>query len=191
MLKNSESSYGSVNKWLHWIMALWFLLAIAIIFYLTWGHTEGPIPHLNYHKVVGFTILLPVAFRIYWRLTNPQPKLPSGMPVWQTRLSRFSHSFLYFLMVVMPLSGWFGNGGGVDYGVFQIPPFRTTALAEWLVATSGIPWPKWDYFFDSFHYRVVGPYVFIPLVLMHASAAIYHHVVQKDDVLTKMLPEKS
>ena len=29
-----------------------------------------------------------------------------------------------------------------------------------------------------------------PLVLVHVGAAVYHHVVQKDDVLRRMLPGK-
>lgn len=189
MLRNTESSYGSVNKWLHWVMAIWFLLAYLVIYYLAWGHGDGPVPGLNYHKAVGFAILIPLVFRIYWRLTNPEPKLPAGMPDWQVRLSRLSHFLLYFFMISMPLSGYFGNGGGVDYGFIQIPGFSRTGLALWLVEVTGIPWPAWNTFFDGFHYGIVGPYVFWVLVAVHASAAVYHHVVQKDDVLTRMLPD--
>src|SRR5688572_6088300 len=113
MLRNTESSYGSFAKLLHWLMALWVLAAYLIIIYLTWEHTEGLIPGLNYHKVVGFTILIPLVFRVIWRLTNPEPKLPDTMPLWQRRVSRLSHLLLYFFMFAMPISGYLGNGGGV------------------------------------------------------------------------------
>lgn len=191
MLRNTEESYGSLTKWLHWLMAAWFLVAVAIILYLTWDHTEGPVPHLNYHKVVGFTILVPLCFRLVWRWTNPEPRLPAGMPGWQVRISRLSHVLLYVLMFAMPVSGYLGNGGGVDYGLFRIPAFRSTGVAEWLVATTGIEWPRWDVFFDTFHYRIVGPYVFSSLVALHVSAALFHHFVQKDTVLKRMLPSRN
>jgi len=60
MYRNTTTAYGSVAKVLHWLMALWFLLACLIILYLTRDHTEGPVPGLNYHKVVGFSLLLPL-----------------------------------------------------------------------------------------------------------------------------------
>ena len=190
MLRNTAETYGSIAKWLHWIMALWFLVAVAIILYLTHDHTEGPVPHLNYHKVVGFTILVPLCFRLYWRLTNPEPELPAGLPRWQVRVSRLSHRLLYVLMFAMPISGYLGNGGGVDYGVFRIPAFRSTGLAAWLVEVTGTEWRQWDVFFDTFHYRIVGPYVFSTLVAVHVGAALFHHFVQKDEVLKRMWPGK-
>ena len=94
MLRNIETTYGSVTKFLHWLMAAWIVTAYVVIIWLTWGHTEGLIPGLNYHKVVGFTILLPFIVRIVWRLCNPAPALPGGMPPWQARLSRLSHGFV-------------------------------------------------------------------------------------------------
>lgn len=186
MWKNSATAYGSVARFLHWLMAAWILVAAVVIIYLTWGHTGGVIPGLNYHKAIGFAILVPFALRIVWRLFNPQPALPADMPRWQTMLSRCTHFLLYFLMIAMPLSGYFGNFGGVDYGIFRIPPFWRTDLAAWIFSTFNISPEAWDLFFDSFHYRIVGPYILPALVAVHACAAVYHHVVKKDDVLKRM-----
>jgi cytochrome b561 len=91
-------------------------------------------------------------------------------------------------MFAMPVSGYLGNFGGVDYGLFQVPPFRTTGIASWIFATFDVTPEQWDVFFDTFHYRIVGPYVFSTLIVAHASAAVVHHVVQKDNVLRRMLP---
>jgi len=188
VLRNTEATYGSLAKWLHWGMALWFLVAYVIIIYITWGK-EGPFSNTNPHKVVGFSILVPLAIRAYWRWTNPAPKLPSGMPGWQVRVSHLSHYFLYFLMLAMPLSGYFSNGGGVNYGIFRIPGFGRTRIAAWIFETFGITYEQWDAFWNVFHYGIVGPWIFSGLVILHASAAIYHHVVQKDNVLLRMLPD--
>jgi cytochrome b561 len=187
MPSNIGPSYGSVAKLLHWLMAAWIVTAYVVIIWLTWGHTEGLIPGLNYHKVVGFTILVPFIVRVVWRLWNGAPALPDGMPLWQARLSRLTHASLYFLMIAMPLTGYLGNFGGVDYGLFRVPPFARTELARWIFATFDITGQQWDVFFDTFHYRIVGPYVFPTVVAVHVGAALYHHVVLKDNVLRRML----
>jgi cytochrome b561 len=188
MLKNSLSSYGSVAKWLHWLIAGWVLAAYVIILYLDWRSDAFPLPGLNYHKAVGFSILIPVVLRIVWRFVSPPPRLPAGMPGWQRRVSGVSHFLLYFLLLAMPLSGYFGNGGGVDYGFFRVPPFSRTALAAWLNDFAGFTFAKQDTFFDTVPYGVVGPYIFSVLILFHVGAAIWHHAVQKDDILQRMLP---
>lgn len=191
MLRNTDTSYGSVAKFLHWLMALWILVAYLVITWLTWDHQEGPIAGLNYHKAVGFTILVPLAMRVAWRLANPQPRLPEGMPRWQVVASGCSHFLLYALLLAMPVSGYLGNFGGVDYGFFQVPPFWQTPLAGWIFETFGISPQAWDRFFDTFHYRIVGPYIFPVVILLHAGAAFYHHLVQKDAVLRRMLPQRA
>ena len=177
-------------RWLHWLIAIWVLAAYLIILYLTGRSDQFPLPGLNYHKVVGFSILVPVLLRIFWRLSNPAPKLPEGMPRWQRRISGLSHFILYFLLLAMPLSGYIGNGGGVDYGFFHVTAFMNTPMAAWINDSLGIPYSQLNDFFDRFHYGIVGPCVFWVLILVHAGAAIYHHVVQKDDVLTRMLSGK-
>jgi cytochrome b561 len=191
MLRNSLSTYGSVAKWLHWLIAAWVLAAYAIIVYLDWRSDEFPLPGLNYHKAVGFTILIPLTLRIVWRFVSPPPLLPAAMPIWQRRVSGLSHFLLYFLLLAMPLSGYFGNGGGVDYGFLRVPPFSRTAISAWLNDSVGFTFAEQNDVFDAFHYGIVGPYVFWVLILFHAAAAIYHHVVQKDDILKRMLPGKS
>ncbi len=187
-MPRNPSAYGSVAKVLHWLMAVWIVTAYVVIIWLTWDHTEGLIPGLNYHKVVGFTILVPFVGRLVWRLVNGAPALPDGMPLWQVRLSRLTHAALYFLMIAMPVTGYLGNFGGVDYGIFRVPAFARTEIAAWIFDTFDITLQQWDVFFDTFHYRIVGPYVFPTVVALHVGAAVYHHVVLKDNVLRRMLP---
>ncbi len=191
MLKNSRSSYGSVAKWLHWLIALWVLAAYLIILYLKSQSDAFPLPGLNIHKVVGFSILVPVLLRLYWRATNIQPALPDHMPRWQRRASGLSHGFLYFFLIAMPVTGYLGNGGGVDYGAFRIPPFLGSPVSAWIYDMVGISDSQWDTFFDTLHYGIMGPWLFWMLIAVHAGAAIWHHHVQKDDVFKRMLPGRN
>jgi cytochrome b561 len=43
---------------------------------------EGPLrsPIIRIHKAVGASILIFIVLRLWWRLTNPSPKLPQSMP---------------------------------------------------------------------------------------------------------------
>lgn len=188
MLRNTATCYGSVARFLHWLMALWLLAAYAIIIFLKWKSTEFPLPGLNWHKVVGFSILLPYALRLAWRLYDPPPPLPATVPRWQARASHVSHALLYLLMVAMPVTGYLGNGGGVDYGIFQIPAFMRSELAARLFETLGITMQQWDKFFDTIHYGITGPYLLPALIAAHVGAALHHRFVQRDDVLRRMLP---
>ena len=38
MLRNTAFSYGSVAKFLHWLMAAWIVTAYVVIIWLTWDH---------------------------------------------------------------------------------------------------------------------------------------------------------
>ena len=78
------------------------------------------------------------------------------------------------------------------------PEFRLDASVGYLDASpacrrsrpalSSYTFAQQDKFFDAIHYGVVGPYIFRVLILFHAGAAVWHHVVQKDDILKRVLP---
>ena len=194
MFRNTNTQYGSVAKWLHWLTALLFLAAYVGIYFFHWFlDEEGPMrsPFISFHKGVGFSVLVFFVLRLYWRLTNPNPKLPEAMPGWQIKASHCVHFLLYFFMLAMPLSGYIGNRSGVNYGFFSITSFRDTGLGIWIADLFNSDWTILEVPFDYFHYNIAGPYLLWMLIAAHAGAAIYHHVVHKDDVLTRMLPEKS
>lgn len=194
MLKNSETSYGSVAKWLHWITALLFLLSYVFVYYLIWfvDHDDRQTYSYvqNYHKAIGFSVLIFFFLRIYWRAVNPNPKLPDHMPWWQKKASHAMHYLLYFLMIAMPVSGYLGNGSGVNYGFFRIDGFRRTPIGSWILEKLDLTWQQWQAPFDYFHYGLVGPNILWVLISAHILAALYHHFIEKDDVLTNMLPSK-
>ncbi len=90
----------------------------------------------------------------------------------------------------MPISGYIGNGVGVSYGIFQVTPFQDTLVGQWILAALGVTYEQLEVPFDTFHYRISGPFIVWVLVLVHVIAALYHHAVLKDEVLTRMLPGK-
>jgi cytochrome b561 len=84
---------------------------------------------------------------------------------------------LYVLMFSIPFSGWlFNSASGYPLQWFKL--FNLPALAGRDVGLAGIAAGIHEY----------GFWLLVALVALHAGAAVYHHVVQRDDTLTRMLP---
>ena len=92
-------------------------------------------------------------------------------------LAVVTHGLLYGLLVVIPLSGWlYSSATGVQVvylGLFPLPDVvpKDKALAALL---------------RSVH--VTLNFTLLALVCIHAVAALKHHFVDRDAVLTRMLP---
>jgi len=179
MIRNTFTSYGVVSKLLHWLI---FFLLIGM---LTLGFFLEDIPKdyqgaiYNLHKVTGVTILFLMLIRLSWTLTNIKPLLPLDTPVWQRIAERIVHYSLYFFIILMALAGWVGSSAVRKYphiGGFTIefPVPESTVLK--------------DFSFDI-HYYVA--FIIIGLISIHVLAALYHHFIKRDNVLRRMLRERS
>ncbi|MCU0840938.1 MAG: cytochrome b [Thiobacillaceae bacterium] len=170
--------YTGIAQALHWLMAVLILAALP----LGWVMTEMDLSPLklrlySWHKWLGVTVFMLAVLRLAWRATHPAPALPAGMPGWQRAAAGISHALLYLLMLAIPLSGWLMSSAKgfqtVWFGVLPIPDLlgRDEALGEWLNAA-----------------HVWLTYALAALLLAHVAAALKHHFVDRDDVLTRMLP---
>ncbi len=168
--------YGSVAKWLHW------LIAAIVIVMLIFGRTLESMPiaerteMIMGHSGLGTLVLVLMLVRLAWRLGHPPP--PSvDMPGWQERLSAFAHRAFYVLLLLQPLLG-IGQATVIDYPVVAFGLIDYSALAEHSTGT-----------FRVFHIaHSVNAWLLSVLVVVHAGAALFHHFFQKDDVLRRMLP---
>lgn len=161
---------------LHWLMALGIIAMLAIGFTLDSFALPTKFQLIQFHKSLGLTILLLAVLRLTWRFTNPAPMLPPTMPTWQKAIAHASHWLLYALMFLMPLSGWvMSDFAGYHPSLFglQIPILveHDPASAKILAQRHGqMAW------------------LLVALLAAHVGAALYHHFVQKDDILRRMLP---
>jgi cytochrome b561 len=177
-LKNTRDRWGSVSKLLHWTTLL-------LLVWIGWlGLTMGDLPNgpgkiatYALHKSIGITILTLAAIRIAWRLYAGAPDPIPGSPRWQERIASLTHLALYGLLLAMPLSGWILNSASGFplqwFGLFNLPAItgkdhELHELAEYIHE-----WLFW---------------AMATLVVLHASAAFYHHLFQRDATLARMLP---
>jgi cytochrome b561 len=175
---NRSARYTGTAIALHWIAALLILGNLAFGLYMVdLPLSPAKLRYYSWHKWVGVTVFLLSAVRLLWRLSHPAPSLAVSMPHWQRKAANASHILLYVLFFAAPLSGWlFSSAAGfptVYLGLVQIPDLvsKNRELADALkvvhrVATGSLG----------------------SLALIHAAAAVKHHVIDRDDVLARMLP---
>lgn len=129
--------------------------------------------YFNLHKSFGITLLLLIAFRVYWRLSHAAPELLSTMQEWQKKATNIAHKGLYILMVAMPVSGVimaaYSKYGVKWFGIKLIAGVDNTPMRE---------------LFQETH-EVIGV-ILLTVIVIHVAAAIKHKVVDKDEVMKRM-----
>lgn len=180
-IKNTKYSYGSVTKFLHWLIFLLVLGMVIAGFFMGDISDKGLKSQVfTIHKLTGLTILGLMFIRLIWALMNPKPMLPDGTKRWERLAEHLGHGLLYLLLIAMPLSGWLmSTAAGYSpsfFGLFSIPmPF--VAKSDMLKHLGG-----------DMHEIIA--WVIVAVVSIHIIAALRHHFVNKDDVLLRMMPEK-
>ena len=170
--------YTSTAMALHWLIAVMILFSVSVGLYMT-GLKFSPekLKLYNWHKWAGVTIFTLVLIRCAWRLTHVAPLPPPRMPAWQRHAGNASHYLLYALMIVIPLSGWLMSSAKgfqtMYFGVIPLPDLldKSQELGDTL---------------QQIHKTL--NYALIAIVVLHAAAALKHQLLDKDDVLKRMLP---
>ncbi len=189
-IKNTNHAYGSIAKWLHWLIAFLFLCSYAAVKYRHWFTEEETSENwtaLQLHLSVGITIAVLVSLRIIWRLLNrvPDPELGSAFAHMAAKLGHYA---LYAMMILMPLTGYIGTGVNTEYFfLFDIIKFEDTQAFTTLVANGlNMTFKEFEKPIDYIHKELGGELLVLVLIFGHILAALYHHLVKKDRTLKKM-----
>lgn len=180
-VKNTVQHFGLVSIILHWFMALLIIIMLALGFSIAALPAQG-VDLLKgklifIHKELGVLVLTLVACRLIWRLFNTVPELSTHIPSWQKFAARSVHIALYGFMFALPITGWCMSsaaGFSVSYfGLFDLP---------FIVTPSGV---KANLFLEIHKWLAYG---LIATLVIHTGAALWHHFIDKDDTLKKILP---
>ena len=173
--------YTRTAKALHWLMAILFFGLLALGFYM---HDLPLSPDKlkldSWHKWAGVSAFLLVWFRLFWRVTHRPPALPDSMPRVMQVAAHAGHFLLYALMLAIPLSGWLMSSAKgfqtVWFGILPIPDLlnKNKELGDLL---------------QTVHMSL--NLLFVATIVGHVGAALKHHFIDKDDILTRMLPVHS
>jgi len=203
--RNTIDAYGSVSMLFHWITAAMFIASYVIAYYVIWivdpetsvkpplfgllPNGDRVVPILNVHWVLGISIGMLVLPRLLLRLFGTRPQA-LGHSRAEVLAADIAHWALYLLLIVMPLSGYMNTYDATDFGLFAIPAFKDTALFSSISSALGVTWPEVEKVMEAIH-RFTGKWIGWPLVLIHVSAALFHHWVRKDAALARMLPART
>jgi cytochrome b561/polyisoprenoid-binding protein YceI len=192
----SEQRYASVAIVLHWAIAAAILSNLIVGWWMKNAIGDNAtqaraIAAFQLHKSVGLTVLLLTALRLLWRFTHKPPPLPAGMARWERFSAKTTHWAFYILMVLVPLSGWtyvssqWAQGKPLSvptlwFGLFQVPHlFDARAMTD--AARAAV-----SERYAAAHYYLA--WSMTSLFVLHVAAALKHHFLNRDRVLTQMLP---
>ena len=177
-LKNTDVRWGGISQLLHWLIVLLIIGQGTVGLLMTQMHNSPTkIQVYALHKSFGLTIFGLAALRLLWRWYAGTPRPVPGTPGWQERAASLSHFGLYALLFAIPISGWVLNSAAGFplqwFHLFNLPAIvgRDPDLHETATAVHELLF-----------------WCLVTLAVLHASAAFYHHLFQRDDTLARMLP---
>jgi cytochrome b561 len=170
--------YGTVSRIFHWVTVLLVAVMIPVGLVMVQDIPRSvQDPLFILHKGLGPFVLVVVLLRLGWRAFHPAPPLPASVPELQARLARAVHVALYVFLIVQAVSGYVRvTTGGFPNEVLTrlgIPPLLPKAERVGELASD---------------VHAVSATVLIILIAMHVGAALYHGIVRRDGVFSRMWP---
>ena len=177
-----EARYTLVAIVLHWVLAL----ALVGMFFVGVYMADLPFSPLrlklyNWHKWAGVSFLALSVLRLLWRLTHRPPALPQAvlqaMPGWQVRAHHAVQHLMYALFFAVPLIGWaYSSAAG-----FPIVLFGQLALPDFVAPSKELaalikPWHE------------LSALALMGLAGLHIAAALKHQWIDRDGLMSRMLP---
>lgn len=175
--------YNAVAASLHWLIAV--LLFAQIYVGWTFGDMErGAARDLwfDWHKTLGFTILVLSLVRLGWRIANPPPALPTEMPRWEKVAAGLSHLAFYVILIGLPLTGWAAVSTG-----------RAALTSDTMSLIGGLSWPLIPGLPRTLHGPMENVHellvkVTYALVILHVGAGLKHQFFDKGQMAGRMWP---
>ncbi len=179
-LSNSSARWGAVSQAFHWVI-VWALLAQFVLASVAEELPIGldKLATLARHKSIGITLLLLAVLRLAWRWSqrSHSPALPADLKRYERLLAQLIHPGLYGLLFALPLSGWLMSSAKH----YTVSWFGWVTLPD-LVAPNETLFEV----LKGTHELLAN--ALLALAALHVAAALVHHFVRKDTVLTRMLP---
>jgi cytochrome b561 len=176
-LRNTESSYGTVARALHWVVALLVIAALVLI--ETRGYFPRGAPQRAsfevWHYELGLGAFVLVWLRLAWRASEREPGTEPPIARWERLGSHTVQVAFYVLLVVLPPLGFAtaqAQGHDVTFLGFTLPKLVDTSkpLARQL---------------QDIH-ELLGN-VMIGVIALHVLASLWHHYFRRDNTLKRML----
>ncbi len=179
-MSHPSTSLSKTTIAFHWMVGLLAIAILALGFYMTNTQSYGL---YTPHKSLGVLFLVIAVIRVLWRLFEGFPTPIHNKATNNQMLVKLVHFALLALTLLLPISGILMSYLG-GYGV---PFFDAELLPKNLHPITGKPSAiseQWANIFGGFH--GLGALALSALVVLHAGAALKHHLIDKDMTLLRM-----
>lgn len=176
-MQDGEVAYGPVARTFHWVTAALVLTMIAAglaMLRVPGGALQNFL--FDYHRSCGVVLFVITLARLLWRLTHAPAPLEPEIPVLQRVVAHTVHALLYASLLLQPIVGWIGTSAyGAPIKVF------------WLVTLPPIVDKNKEMADTYLGLHEVFGLVITGLVLAHIGGALFHHFIQRDRTLMRMV----
>ena len=170
--------FGAVAQSLHWLTAIFVLL--AFIYGPGGSEQRVYLPARDFgrqlHETLGLCVFTLLILRVLWKLFDARPPA-EDLPRWMEIAAKSLQGVLYLLLFAVPASAitgaWLEGHPLTLLGGVEVAPMLGLSHDLGVTISEIHTW--------------LGDAI-LWLAGLHAAAAIYHHVVKKDGVLLSMLP---
>jgi len=171
-----QDKYSSGLRVIHWLMAIFIIGMLCSGFYMKSLPFSNEIKFSIYdiHKACGITVLGLIIMRIFFRVFTYVPPLPASSSQLTVHASKIVHLGLYFLMLLMPLSGYVmssASGRAIKY-FFHIP----LLINENRELTNAA---------NELHSTLA--YFIILFIILHIAGTLKHILIDKQNVLKRII----
>lgn len=171
MLSDSPDRYGTVTRFLHWLIAVLVILQLtSSLLNILWQGNLYSRAIVQWHTTIGVGLLALMAVRTLWAISQLRHR-PQHRGALQ-KAAIWGHTLMYLVLLLMPLSGM-ALTWGLGYGVFVF------GTAYW--AGADAPWAAT---FGRIHAPL--SWFLSALVTGHIGMAGYHRWIRRDDTLGRM-----
>lgn len=184
--------YSGTARFFHWLTVLLVLVQVPLGVYMHYRGNEMPYKNekgeteygvwdaltntlYSSHKALGLAILLVIVLRLGYRLSHGAPADEPTIEPWQKAVSHLTHWMIYLLLIVVPVLGYLGISYYPALEVFGVKLPAVVAANE-------------DTAKVVFTWHGYAALALVALAGMHICAALYHHIIRKDNVLRRMMP---
>jgi cytochrome b561 len=176
--KNTNNRWGWISIIIHWLTAVTvtglFVLGLWMVeldYYDAW-YKKAPFTH----KSIGILLFGLTMLRFFWRSVNVIPEPLKNHTPFERKAAHAAHLALYLLLISVMISGYListADGRAIEvFGWFKIP-----AILHGIKQQEDIA--------GSIHLALA--ITLIGTAVVHALAAIKHHVIDRDQTLKRIL----
>ena len=173
---HNPTQFALLSRILHWLMAV-LLVTMLFIGVSMVGKLGDYHWLLALHRPLGILILILAAIRLVTRLLTRAPELPAGMSQSERLVVKASERLLYFLFIALPVVGWAMQSAGhypiVMFGSVHLPPILPAMPQRYATLRAS---------------HTILAYLLFLTFLAHFGAVLFHTLILRDGILSRMIP---